>query len=179
MLKMTRLLQCLVGLLAAYLFVPVSAQIKVSDNHRFLVRDNGQPFFYLGDTAWELFHRLNREEADRYLKNRADKGFTVIQAVAIAELDGHTDPNAYGHLPLVDLDPAQPAVKDGPDNDYWDHVDFIVNKANELGLTIGFLPTWGRYWHDKVKDGKPLFTEVNAATYGEWLGARYKDADII
>ncbi len=57
-------------------------RLKVSENKRFLVKADGSPFFYLGDTAWELFHRLNREEADRYLKNRADKGFTVIQAVA-------------------------------------------------------------------------------------------------
>ena len=41
--------------------------LKVSENHRFLVKEDGAPFFYLGDTAWELFHRLNREEADRYL----------------------------------------------------------------------------------------------------------------
>ena len=32
----------------------------------------------------------------------------MIQAVAIAEVDGHTDPNAYGQLPLVDLDPRGP-----------------------------------------------------------------------
>jgi len=154
-------------------------RLRVSDNHRFLVKDDGTPFFYLGDTAWELFHRLNREEADRYLENRAKNGFTVIQAVAIAELDGHTDPNPYGYLPLVDLDPGRPDVKEGPNNDYWDHVDYIVNKAESLNLFIGFLPTWGRYWRDKVRDGKPLFTEANAQVYGEWLGNRYKDKPII
>lgn len=154
-------------------------RLKVSENKRFLVKDDGSPFFYLGDTAWELFHRLNREEADRYLQNRAEKGFTVIQAVAIAELDGHSDPNPYKHLPLTDLDPARPAVSDGPANDYWDHVDYIVDKANALGLYIGFLPTWGRYWRDKVRDDKPLFTPQNARTYGEWLGRRYKDKGLI
>lgn len=154
-------------------------QLKVSDNKRFLVTETGAPFFWLGDTAWELFHRLNREDAERYLENRAKLGFTVVQAVAIAELDGHTDPNAYGFLPLTDLDPTKPAVKDGPDNDYWDHVDFIVKKANDLGIMIGFLPAWGRYWHDKVKDGKPLFTPENAEIYGEWLGRRYKDAGLV
>jgi hypothetical protein len=147
--------------------------LRVSDNHRFLVKEDDTPFFYLGDTAWELFQRLNREEADRYLENRAQKGFTVIQAVALAELDGHAVSNAYGHQPLVNLDPARPAVRD--DGDYWTHVDYIVNKAESVGLFIGFLPTWGRYWHDNVNGGKPLFTEENAATLGEWLGRRYKD----
>jgi hypothetical protein len=154
-------------------------RLKVSDNKRFLVKEDGSPFFYLGDTAWELFHRLNREEADKYLDNRAKKGFTVIQAVAVAELDGHTDPNPYGHLPLVELDPARPDVKDGPNNDYWDHVDYIVDKAESLGLFIGFLPTWGRYWHDKINADKPLFNEANAEVYGEWLGKRYKNKPII
>src|SRR5689334_14147812 len=61
--------------------------LKTSDNGRFLVQSNGKPFFYLADTAWELFHRLDREETDRYLRNRAAKRFTVIQAVVLAELD--------------------------------------------------------------------------------------------
>jgi hypothetical protein len=153
--------------------------LKVSENRRFLVTADGAPFFWLGDTAWELFHRLNREEADEYLAHRAKQGFTVIQAVALAELDGHTDPNPYRHLPLVDLDPGSPAVVDGPQNDYWDHVDYIIDSANDRGLYIGFLPTWGRYWHDKIRDGRPLFTPENAEAYGKWLGKRYKDKRLV
>ncbi len=63
-------------------------RLKVSENRRFLVKEDGSPFFYLGDTAWELFHRLDRDEAGRYLADRAAKGFRVIQAVVLAELDG-------------------------------------------------------------------------------------------
>jgi len=173
--RQTIVFVCLFGATAA----AAAPQLKVSENHRFLVYADGRPFFWLGDTAWELFHRLNREEADRYLENRARKGFTVIQAVAIAELDGHAVPNADGHLPLVDLDPGRPAAKDGSSSVYWSHVDYIVNKAESLGMYIGFLPTWGRYWHDKTTDGKPLFTPESAAAYGEWLGRRYKDKAVI
>ena len=70
-------------------------------------------------------------------------------------------------------------MKEGSDNDYWDHVDFIVEKANSLGITIGFLPTWGRFWHDTKDNQKPIFTRENAAIYGEWLGRRYKDRGLV
>ena len=150
--------------------------LKVSRNKRFLVHADGTPFFYLGDTAWELFHRLNREEADRYLENRAAKGYTVIQAVALAELDGLHAPNPYGHKPLVDDDPTKPDLKDGPNNDYWDHVNYIVKKAESLGMYIGMLPTWGDKWNKKWGAGPMIFTQENAQAYGQWLGRRYKDA---
>ena len=123
-------------------------RINISDNRHYLVDEQGHPFFYLADTAWELFHRLSREEADMYLKDRARKGFTVIQAVAIAELDGINTPNTYGHLPFIEEDPTRPAIREGTDNDYWDHVDYIIRRANEQGLYMAILPTWGRYWHD-------------------------------
>ena len=151
-------------------------KIKVSDNQRFLTYDNGKPFFYLGDTAWELFHRLNREEALLYLQDRAAKGFNVIQAVVIAELDGISTGNAYGHLPFHNQDPTKPAIQEGHENDYWDQVDFIVQEANKLGLFIGMLPTWGRYWHD---GNPPVFNPKNAESYGRWLASRYKDDNLI
>ena len=59
--------------------------LEIAPGGRHLQTSEGKPFFYLGDTAWALFHRLTREEAEIYLRDRADKGFTVIQAVALAE----------------------------------------------------------------------------------------------
>lgn len=158
---------------AATPVAPKLPRLKISENKRFLVREDGAPFFWLGDTAWELFHRLSREEAARYLENRADKGFTVIQAVVLAELDGQHDPNAYGQTPLINDDPAR------PNEEYFKHVDWIVNKAEELGLYIGMLPTWGDKWHAK-KSGDPVtFNPQNAGPYGEWLARRYKDKPIV
>jgi hypothetical protein len=145
-------------------------RLKVCDNHRFLCTVDGKPFFYLADTGWELFHRLDRKQAIEYLDTRAAQGFTAIQAVALAELDGLTDPNAYGKLPLIDKDPARPAV--GPGS-YWEHVDYIVDQANARGLYVAMLPTWGRW----VNDG--VFTPANAQQYGEFLGKRYGRKGII
>lgn len=169
------------ALLALFLFVGVAAAqslcasppLRVSDNGRFLVHADGSPFFYLADTAWELFHRLNRDETDLYLRNRADKHFTVIQAVVLAEFDGLTSPNAYGDLPLTDNDPAK------PNEAYFKHVDYVVDKAASLGLVVGMLPTWGDKVNKKWGKGPEVFTPENAGVYGEFLGKRYKDKPII
>jgi hypothetical protein len=146
---------------------------RVSDNWRFLLCGDGRPFFYLGDTAWELFHRLDREETETYLQDRARKGFTVIQAVVLAELDGLREPNRYGYLPLHDLDPTR------PNEAYFEHVDWVIKRANELGLCIALLPTWGDKWNQKWGVGSEIFTPENSAIYGEWLGRRYRDAGLI
>ena len=142
--------------------------LKVSENKRFLVHEDGTPFFYLGDTAWELFHRLSRNEAKKYLENRRQKGFTVIQAVVLAEMDGLNTPNAYGDKPLIDNDPARPNAK------YFNHVDYIVSQAESRGIYIGMLPTWG----DKVTKawgkGPVIFNKDNAVLYGRFLGKRYR-----
>jgi hypothetical protein len=155
--------------------------LLISENKRYIVHADGTPFFYLGDTAWELFHRLNREEADRYLSNRQSKRFTVIQAVALAELDGLNSPNAYGDRPLKNNDPLQPDVTAGSDpddpvaHDYWDHMDWIIDKAAQKGIYIGFLPTWGDKVVKKWGVGPVVITADNAYGYGEWLGKRYKN----
>jgi uncharacterized protein DUF4038/collagenase-like protein with putative collagen-binding domain len=147
--------------------------LRVSENRRFLVTADGRPFFWLGDTAWELFHRSNREDAERYLQKRSSQRFTVIQAVALAEFDGLHQPNAYGQTPLVDDDPTR------PNEEYFRHVDWIVARANALGMYIGFLPTWGDKWNQRRGVGPEIFTPANAQIYGEWLGRRYRNAGIV
>src|SRR6186997_1756562 len=121
------------------------ADIVVSENGRYLkYKNSGKAFFWMGDTAWELFHRLSREEADKYLSTRASQGFNVVQAVALAELDGLNTSNYYDEKPLVDNNPAK------PNNAYFEHIDWIIKKAAEYKIHVALLPTWG----DKVYKDK-------------------------
>lgn len=152
--------------------------LKVSGNKRFLELEDGTPFFWLGDTAWELFHKLNREDALRYLSNRAELGFNVVQAVALAELDGVATPNAHGRQPFrTGADGAPDPLL--PDTDgaysYWDHVDYIVDAAAGWGLYIALLPTWGDKYFHSYGHGPALFDPARARGYGEWIAARYRD----
>jgi len=155
------------------------AQIKVAPNNRFLETTDGKPFFWLGDTDWELFHRMTREEAEELINIRSGQGFNVLQAVALAEFNGVREPNRYGDFPLNNEDPTQLLVTPGnnPANayeyDYWDHVDFIINKAAEKGMYIGLLPTWGDKVTQQWGEGPVIFNEKNAEVYGSILANRY------
>lgn len=134
-----------------------SLQLRVHQSGRYLVDGAGQPFFWLGDTAWGLFTTLTDEEAAEYLDDRAEKGFNVVQAVLAWR---SPDPNAYGDEPWIDGDPANPNPA------YFDHVETIVEMAAERGIVMALLPAWG----DFVTVNERI-NEVNAREYGSWLGA--------
>jgi hypothetical protein len=162
--------------LVACLSINVSAQslfnhgrLQVTKNGHYLQFTDGTPFFWLGDTGWELFHRLNLTEIKEYLDNRTAKGYTVIQAVVLAEFDGLQIPNQYGELPLKNLDPKQPNEK------YFEVIDSTIHMATQRNLFVGLLPTWG----DKVTNnwgaGPVIFDSLNAYVYGKWIGNRYKN----
>ena len=61
--------------------------LTISNNKHYLL-DDGKPFFWLGDTGWLIFGNLTEDEAYTYLRNRAEKGFNVIQAVLIYSTEG-------------------------------------------------------------------------------------------
>jgi hypothetical protein len=164
-------------------------RLRVSDNGRFFVKADGTPFFYLGDTEWGLFH-LSREDAELYLKDRASKRFTVIQAVATF-WGGLNRPNAYGETVFVNGDPTK------PNEAYFKHVDWVVDKAESLGLYVGMVPIWSKEYvqQDPSLLENPSFEssirsairaqkasvidKSSAYAYGKFLGSRYRDKPII
>ena len=142
--------------------------IRVSANGRHFVDAGGEPLFWLGDTAWPLFTRYTREEAEAYLSNRAAKGFTVIQA-GLAWPGGtgmekpRPLPNHLGEEPWRDGNPAQ------PNEAFFTYVDDLLAFAAELGLVLAVLPTWGYF----VNDAR-VINMGNARVYGRWLGERFR-----
>ncbi|MCK4745863.1 MAG: glycoside hydrolase family 140 protein, partial [Bacteroidales bacterium] len=74
-----------------------------------------------------------------------------------------------GEVPLLDLDPAKPNLR------YFQFVDSVIQMAATKGLFMGLLPTWGDKVDQRWGQGPVVFNEKNAASYGKWLGERYKD----
>ena len=136
-------------------------RLRVSDNGRYLVKQDGSPFFYLADTAWGLFH-FNREDVDLYLKTRAAQRFTAIQAI-VAHYGGLDSPNAYGESVFLNKDPAH------PNEAYFQQVDYVVNEAESLGLYVALVPLWCKeYVNEK---GRFSLRKRRSATASSWAAA--------
>lgn len=128
--------------------------LQVNENGRYLVNDN-QPFFWLGDTAWLLLQQCSLEEARMYLKNRKEKGFNVIQVTLI-----HSMPGEYSSSLAI-------AKKDVRSEEYWDHCEKVVKIAEEMGIYMGLLPTWGSVVKSKILNSD------NVERYADFLGQRF------
>jgi hypothetical protein len=84
--------------------------LKVSDNKRYFVYDDGTPFFYLGDTHWiyihERFSTSNVKGIPSQFKYIVDKrvtqGFTVYQSEAIQHPHGQNTSDGGGNHSAID-----------------------------------------------------------------------------
>lgn len=146
--------------------------LKISTNGRYLMTADDKPFFWLGDTGWLLFGKLDRDEAIKYLDDRKEKGFNVIQVMLLHEVPSV---NVYGDSSVLNKNVATPAVTQGKDfknsteYDYWDHVDFIINEAAKRDIYMALVPVWGTNVKQK------LVTLDQAAIYAKFLADRYKN----
>ncbi|MBP8259692.1 MAG: DUF4038 domain-containing protein [Verrucomicrobia bacterium] len=136
-------------------------------------RQDGAPFWFLGDTAWALFTDSQSEHHDRaaafrYLEARARQGFNVVHSMLLSEAGWG---NAGGP-PFLDLGAEQinPA--------YWQEVDLRIAEANRQGIVCGLALAWG----DKRKV-EPFawrrFPSVEARhRYARYIAARYSALDV-
>jgi hypothetical protein len=141
----------------------VAKKLSVSSNGRYFQTEDGKPFFWLGDTGWLLFSKLDRHDAVEYLEDRKEKGYNVIQAMVLHTLEVK---NTYGDSALINHNVSTPKTTNG--YDYWDHVDYIVDEAAERGIYIALVPVWG----GNVKAGHVSVAE--AKQYASFLANRYK-----
>ena len=139
-----------------------NGRLKVSDNQRFLQFENGEPFFWLGETAWLMPERLNRDEVKYYLQCCHEAEYNLVQVQVMNDVPSY---NTYGQL-------SHRIAKDGQwqmDEAYWEHMDYIIDEAARQDIYIGMVCIWGGL----VKAG--LMDESQARRYGAFLANRYRD----
>lgn len=145
--------------------------LKISANKRYFQTADGNPFFWMGDTGWLLFVKCKREDAIKYLDDRKEKGFNVIQVMLVHDIN--LGVNAYGDSSLRNKNVSAPVVTAGSsfgnstEYDFWDHVDFIIDEAAKRGIYMALVPVWG----GNIKH----VSVAQAKSYATFLANRYKN----
>lgn len=106
--------------------------MTTSDYH--LLDETGKPFFWLADTAWNLWCKGTEDQWDEYLSVRKAQGFNTIQFVA-GWWRGSTQPI---HGRPFDL-------KDGElvyDEAAWQSLDLLFEKIRDHGLIASPIMLW-------------------------------------
>lgn len=148
-------------------------KLKVSKNQHYFVTEDGKPFFWLGDTGWLAFGKLDREGIVEYLQNRKEKGFNVVQVMVLHNINAV---NVYGDAALVNEDVSKPLTTAGnnfsntEEYDYWDHVDYTLEVAQKNGIYVAMVPVWGT----NVSKGDKV-SKAQAQKYAKFLADRYKN----
>jgi len=138
---------------------------------RFLREASGKPFFFHGDTGWSLIAQLTKEDAELYLENRRQKGFSVILVNLLEHAFSDKAPaNIYGDAPFT-----TPGDFATPNEAYFAHADWVLKKADEKGLLVLLAPAYLGYgggsegfYQEMVASGTSKLE-----SYGKFLGQRY------
>ena len=127
---------------------------------------NGDPFYFLGDTAWALYTNNSEEKHDRaavlhYLNVRAKQGFNVIHSMLISEADWGND----GGMPFTDL--SAEAINPA----YWQEVDTRLKYLTDRGMIAGLVLAWTD--HGRSKQSWQYFANEEACRrYARFIVAR-------
>jgi hypothetical protein len=142
--------------------------IRISDNGRYFVDKAGSPFFWLGDTQWELFRLFDIETARHILSDRRDKGFNVILIMLTGVERGRIDPsladgcaNIKGEVPWLNGDPLR------PNEAYFRHVDKMIRLGEET-VQIFVVGIYHQWHVDRI-------TLEKARPWARWVARRYRD----
>ena len=125
-------------------------KLKISDNNRFLVKEDGSPFVWIGETNW-FFAKLPPTTIDQILDKRSAQNFTVMHVSCREKLYSREDMGSISN----------------PNEAWWSYLDEYIVKCAQRKLYVGI--TLG--WWSVAKNN----TEADLYAYGRWVGNRYKD----
>jgi hypothetical protein len=140
--------------------------VRISDNGHYFLDKSGKPFFWQGDTEWELFRYLTVKDARELLTERKKQGFNVIQVMVTGvfpEWGTITGMKAWeGMKAWKNDDPLT------PDEKYFSKVDSIIAFADQLDIIL----VLGVY-HARDYDAGRI-TAMNIKQWAVWFASRYK-----
>lgn len=136
--------------------------LRVSASRTYLEHEDGTPFFWLGDTAWNGVLRSTEEDWERYLSARKALGFSVVQFVSTQWRGGEA---CLGGPPPFEYRDGHLTVNDG----YFRRMDERVRSIAEHGMVAAPIILWAL----TATDPGQALPEATAIRLGRYIVARW------
>jgi Protein of unknown function (DUF4038)/Putative collagen-binding domain of a collagenase len=167
---------------------PSTYPLKLSPDRSYVVDQRGRPFFINGDAAWSLIAQLSKEDAERYLENRRQKGFnTIIVELVEHKFAANAPANIYGDHPFIEPGLFSFVKQryasffhrvdfERPNEAYFAHADWVIRTAATKGLVVMLAPLYLGYdcgtegWCAEIRNASPAAIRA----WGRYVGGRYK-----
>ena len=150
--------------------------LTVSENKRYLTYGTGEPFFWLGDTMWDITWKSRLGEAKRLISDRKQKQFSVAQVIPMTYIfyPGRGITNRNNQNYYLDNDYLKPNPR------YFDYLDSLVQTMNDSNIVVALVPLWGYFSSISTMpyDVEKLNREQSLTIAG-YIGARYAGSHVV
>lgn len=157
---------------------PAVFPLKLSENRRYLVDQNGTPFLIVADSPQGLVGRLTPKEAEYYFTDREAHGFNVLGWMNVVCAGRDYPTNTYAATP-DGIRPFTAFLPGGSDYTFYDlskpneayfaRLDHILQLATAHHFAVFLDPVETRGWLPTLRRNGPQA----AYKYGQFLGRRY------
>ena len=132
-----------------------------------LAYNDDKPFLYIGCTAWNGGLFSTPDEWDKYLSNRKENGYSVIQLITTQWRGGPQNAEnetAFSGIDTIEINPS-----------FFRRIDNRIDRINELGLVAAPVMLWA-YGDSNPGSILPVESAAKLATY---ILARYDANHVI
>jgi hypothetical protein len=170
----------------------VEFPLHISDNQRYLIDQQKQPFPILGRTSWAIISQ-SPGGYKSYIENTLSHGFNTIEMAGIFHWKDSNHPpfNGAGDFPFLKrLNDSEwdgslaykDTATDAPDfttpnEKYWQYLDTFLNYCESKGILVLFFPAYVGYpntdqgWMTELVANGPQ----KIHDYGKWIAERYRN----
>jgi hypothetical protein len=171
---------------------PVVFPVRPSENARYLVDANGQPFPILGRASWAVAS-LSPDGLDTYFADSLKRGYTAMEFALVFHdpRENHAPLDDRGNAPFLKRLDGRPwdgklkydsIATEAPDfttpnEKYWQGIDALLRRCESSGVLafafpayVGWAGNTDQGWMKEMVANGP----ARLRTYGEFIARRYR-----
>lgn len=140
--------------------------LKISNDGRYIIHDDGTPFLWMGDTCWTASTSVNQSDWQTYINNRIAKHFTLAQVLCSVYAHFMRTQDTSGNAPFV----GEGITRWNPS--FWQGYEQKIEYANQQGIVVFVVGSYNPLGADQLpssSDVKRFGRNLAARLFGSFV----------